>query len=105
MIPPEGIGMHMAEIINIGDVLARSVAAPVYQSLTQYFGLIREMLLGPQQQEGTIGIVVAGDIFSLYTALKFGQAMVEQSGHGVTSHAVPGILFAVASPATAVVEM
>src|SRR5690554_5531107 len=35
MIPPEGIGMHMAEIIKIGDVLTRSVAAPVYQSLTQ----------------------------------------------------------------------
>src|SRR5690554_2147047 len=105
MVPPKGIGMHMTEIINIGDVLARGVAAPVYQSLTQCFGLIREMLLGPQQQERAIGIVVAGDILSLYTTLQLGPAMIEQTGHGVTSHAVPGILFAVAPPATAVVEV
>jgi len=72
--------MDLAEIVDVGNVHARGVAAPLRELGAHVFFEVREMLAHPEQQVHAIGVVVAGDELLMQSALRIIPAAVETAG-------------------------
>jgi len=59
VLPPIGVRVHFAGIVDIGDTAARGIAAPGAKHVFQVRVVRRQAARGPLQQENGVGIVVA----------------------------------------------
>ncbi len=105
MVPPHGVGVHVAQVVDVGHVHATAVAAPGHQALAQRVVPLRQTLLHPLQQIGAVGVVVAGDVL-LVTAVQRGlPGTLEQQVHRGAGGGELRVLGAVDVAAAGVVQV
>lgn len=63
-MPPKGIGVDVAEIIDVRDVRSAGVAAPGLEVCADVRSFFRKAALDPTQEIDPIRVVVAGDEFA-----------------------------------------
>src|SRR3989304_4077170 len=80
-MPPERVRMDVAEVVDVGDVDARGVSAPLRELGPQVRLELWEPAARPQQQINAVRIVVAGHELFVETALDMAPARVEQDIH------------------------
>src|SRR5690606_39142469 len=96
VLPPVGVRVHGAGIVDVGDAAARGVAAPGAQHLLQARAVLRQTLAHPLQQQDGVGVVVAGDEVGVAAVHHVIPGLFEQLAHGVAGHAVVGVGLAAA---------
>ena len=94
--------MHLAGVVDVGDVDARAVAAPLHEALFELRG-VEAARLRPLQQIGAIGVVVAADVFA--PAVEVVPGGLEQQVHRRARHRMHGVIPAVARAAAGVVQV
>ena len=104
-MPPEGIRMNVAQIINIGDIDPRTVATPLPESGKNMIITFRIMLSDPVQQEYSIGIIVAGDVFMLFPFTDVRPATLNQGLHSLPAHCIGCIVLAIAITTSGIIKM
>ena len=97
--------MHLAQIIDVGNIDASGIATPTHQQVCQIGLLIGKIVLRPLQQIDTICVVVAGDIITLFAITYICQTGLEQQVHCTARHLMMGIVLAILVAAASVVEM
>jgi hypothetical protein len=63
VMPPHRVRMDVAQVVDVGDVHAAGIAAPLRELAADVPDLVREAALQPVQQVNAVGIVVAGGEF------------------------------------------
>ena len=104
-MPPHGVGVDVAQVVDVGNVLAAGVAAPGHQARLQRRLPLRQVLAHPLQQVGAIGVVVAADVVIHAARLGGGPGTLEQQVHGGARGLVVGVFVAVDVAAPGVVEV
>ena len=105
VVPPHGVGVDVAQVVDVGHHLPAGVAAPAGQALGQGAFPLRQVLAHPVQQEGAVGIVVAADVIVHAAGLRIRPGAVKQQVHGIACCQVVGILIAVDVAAPGVVQV
>ena len=75
--------MHVAEIVDVGDIDARGIAAPAHQLVPQAVHRIRRVAAGPLQQIDGIRVVVAGHDFHFTAGLRPAPGPLDHHVHRV----------------------
>ncbi len=82
VMPPEGIRVDLTEVIDIGNIDAGTVAAPLPQFCRNVLDFIRVMLHDPLQQVDAVGIIVTGNELQIVATLYVPERGLEQQVHG-----------------------
>ena len=105
-VPPHGVRVHVAEVVDVRDVDPGAVAAPLGQLRPQVILVqVRDMPAGPVQEIDAVGVVVAGDVVALEPAPRVVPAAREEHVHRVARGAELGVALAVHIAAPGVVEV
>jgi len=90
--------MHLAQIVDVGDIDAARVAPPLPQLGLDVRRPLGETPPHPQQEEGAVGILVAGGVFALSSFLPFLQTALEERLQRPAGGLDRGVLSAVLAP-------
>ncbi|MNQ96354.1 hypothetical protein D3C85_1119540 [compost metagenome] len=97
--------MHVAEVVDIGNVDAAGVAAPLRQALAQGIQLLGIVPRRPLQQVDAVGVVIAGDEFLGRAGTQVGKTGLDQQLHRPARARVAGVAVAMLVAAPGVVEV
>ena len=97
--------MDVADIVDVRDIHAGRIAAPLRQFCAQVLRLVREFLARPEIEEDRVGVIVAGDEFTVLAALETRPGVLEQHGHGVARDVPRRVVAAVLVAASGIDEM
>lgn len=105
VMPPEGIGVHIAEIVDIGDIYAACIAAPLYELSADMVRRLWKALFHPVIEENPIRIVIAGHELLLDAALHIGPCRLEQRCHNAAGNLPSSVVAAVLISAPTIVQV
>lgn len=105
VVPPVAVRMHLAGVVDVGDALARGVAAPVQQQLAETRQLLRAAALEPVEEKDRVGVVVAGDEVAVAPLPDVLVGPFEEQREGLAGAPVVGVEGAAAAAAATVVEV
>ena len=106
VVPPEGVRVDIAQVVDIGDIDSGGIAPPAGQPLAHLRHPLGKAFFHPLKQIDPVGIVVAGDILPYPTAgLDLVPAGVEQQIHGLAGHLKDRIVLTVVIAPSGVVEV
>ena len=97
--------MDIAQIVDIGDINARSIAAPLFQFGFDMPGFIREMFCYPVQEINSIGIIIAGNKLAIFTCFEPFITSFKHQIHSIPRHFKMSVIFAVFITAAAIIQM
>src|SRR5690606_16312171 len=95
VVPPHGIRVHVAEVVDVGDVHSRGITAPAPQHGLEPPRLVGHVAAHPVQKEHTVGIVVAGDELAVAADGDVVEGGGDQGPHRLASHRQVGVVLAV----------
>ena len=95
--------MNIAEIIDIGNIDAGSVTAPLFQFGFNVSGFIRKMFNDPMQKIDGISVIITGNEFPVFTCFKSFVAGFEHQIHGIPGYLKKSIIFAISIAASTIV--
>ena len=105
VVPPHGVRVHVAEVVDVGDVHAGGIAAPLRELGAHVRLAFGKVPPHPEQQVDAVGIVVAGDELLGQAALLIVPAGVEQQVHRLARGLEMRVVLAVLVAAPGVVEV
>ncbi len=105
MLPPHGIGMDIAQIIDIGNIDTRCVPAPALQYFLDLAGCCGVMFVNPEFQENPVGIVVARHVVARDACFDICFAAGKHHQQRFAGHIIKCVILAVVITATGIVQM